>query len=155
MIRSFTMRDRLAAGVVLGCLTGCLPISHTVVTSPPVVGELRLRSGAPAVGHHVAIVSGSTKETCSSAALRTVTDSTGFFTIPVGTKRERWLILLPFERFGTSYTICVGSGPNDLASIFSGVGTLHADGPASRVDCVTPSVPGHPATCVDRPGPER
>lgn len=136
-----TLHVSVCQAIALGAAftaAACVPIAHTVVTLPPVFGEVRLRSGAPAAGQRIGIVAGGQDAHCSAATV-TTTDSAGRFSLPVQTKRERWVILLPLEQFGTAYTVCVPDAANTLVPAYHGLGTRHATGPAERIFCVTGS----------------
>jgi hypothetical protein len=116
--------------------TACLPIAHTVVSTPPVAGDVRLGTGVPAVGKEIVVVPRSTSRDCTTEATRTVTDSAGHFSIPGRTRRQRWVVLLPIEKFGTPFTLCVRDSMNGLTPAYDGMGTLSASGPAIKLFCV-------------------
>ena len=97
----------IVVAAVVGSVTACvpLPISHTDVLAPALIGHVQRNSGTPASALPISV---STSERCDRPIARGITDSSGGFRIAESTKRERWLWLTMFDFGQRPYWVCAG-----------------------------------------------
>ena len=108
--RTSGLRRLVAALLLPAALDGCLPlpISHTELVTPRVVGTLRRDDGQPIAGAVVNLSNAYDDRTCSTLPARDTSDAAGRFDLPPVTKRQRFVWLTLIDRTSTArFYFCV------------------------------------------------
>jgi len=152
---AFRRLQRVSSFLAAFAFAGCLPVSHTLTTSPAVVGMYQRLDGSPVAGAPLALSSAGSDSTCSRAALHATTDSVGKFSFPETRRRERFILLLPVDRV-FEYTLC---GGERLSEFLYAAAFLHFAMPeVDSISCTslgTPSTGNNPSMACTRPSRRR
>lgn len=115
----------------------CLPIARTVALSPAIEGTYRHEDGTPVAGAPLALSTAYNDSICATPSLRTTTDAGGRFAFPATRERERFIVLLPFDRL-LDYTIC---GGEPTTSTLYRTSYMHRVPASAYVTCMRLSAP--------------
>src|SRR3954469_19785120 len=126
--------SRLRQGLqgIVACLaalgtTACLllPIPHTEIIAPSLVGHVEERDGKPVAGLQLVV---STTESCDRPTVSGATDSSGHFRLETPPNRRHWMMVSLMEYGITRYWMCTSSG-DSLRPMFEGKFQIRARGP--------------------------
>jgi len=121
-----------AYGVLALALLACfLPIPHTEVQVPDVIGTYRHSDGTPMPPSEITIAVDEDDQTCTQPRATTVTDSSGRFQFQGATIRRHWTFFTPgFDLAPFEYHLCGGSTGRTLSPLSGGLSTR-----VDSIDC--------------------
>jgi hypothetical protein len=123
------------ASLLVLCLgsAACLPIRVTYRDSPPLTGIYRAADGTPVAGGRVFVAGGFSRSGCEKPRVEARTDLSGRFRLAESKHVEKYIVLLPIDRF-TAYTLCLPAGDSVWTAYRSAsLGMAPASG--GRLDC--------------------
>jgi len=109
------MRDRYGGGIVLTALVvvlsaaACLPIKHSYMLSPRIVGSFQVVDGHPGNGSFELATGRMGDSTCTTTTLHAPIDSAGMFRFAPQEIRSNWTPLIPFDAVASVYSLCYRS----------------------------------------------
>jgi hypothetical protein len=109
------MADRYGGRMVLTALAvvlsavACLPIKHSYMLSPGIVGSFQLVDGHPGNGSFELATGRMGDSTCTTTTLQAQIDSAGMFHFAPQEIRSNWTPLIPFDAVASVYSLCYRS----------------------------------------------
>ena len=95
----------LALGALFSA-AACLPIAHSYLLSPVIVGSYQGIDGRPRNGSFELATGRLGDSTCTTTTLQARTDSAGVFRFAPQEIRSNWTPLLPFDAAASVYSLC-------------------------------------------------
>lgn len=99
---------RLASAATMAAVLGaqgCLPIPYTKRVSPAIDGVYRRSDETPVAGARMVLSTEYNDSTCATPAQSTTTDSDGRFAFASTTRRQSYVLLLPYDAL-YCYRVC-------------------------------------------------
>jgi hypothetical protein len=90
-------------------VAACLPIAHSYLISPMIVGSYQVSDARPGNGSFELATGRMGDSTCTTTTLQAQTDSAGMFRFAPQVIHSNWTPLIPFDAVTSVYSLCYRS----------------------------------------------
>lgn len=105
----YRLRVAVAGLTLMLSVAGCLPIAHTYLLSPTIVGSYQESDGRRGRGSFELATGRFGDSTCTTTTLHAQPDSVGMFRFASQEIRSNWTPLIPFDAAASVYSLCYRS----------------------------------------------